>query len=91
MKGDIVRFCRMVGKLYGLEAVYFPGVDVYSLRKKGRGVQNFNSINFYQLPQRWRKELIGRLLKVGLNHNLGEKTVKNQLFLARNQGKYIYK
>lgn len=75
--------------MYGLEAVYFPTVDVYSLRKKGRGVQNFNSKNFYQLPQRYREVLIGRLLKVGLNHNLGEKTVKNQLFANRSQGKYI--
>jgi hypothetical protein len=88
MRIDIVRFIKKVCIKEGLEAVYFPENDVYSIRKNGRGVHNFNSKNFYMLPQRFRESHVHALLKVGLNHNLGE-ALKNQLYLNRGQGKRI--
>ena len=88
MRVDILKFIRKVCKKEGLEAVYFPDNDVYSLRKNGRGVHNFNSKNYYMLPRSYREFHVHALLKVGLNHNLGE-PLKNQLYLDRGQGKKI--
>ncbi len=84
-----MQFCRKVCNRYGLEAIYIPDNDVYSIRFRGRGVHNFNSKNFYQVPKRYREVLVGRILKVGLNHNLGEKTVQRQIYLDRSIGKKI--
>lgn len=89
MRYDIVRFIKKVAQKYGLEAIYIPDNDVYSIRKNGRAVHNFNSQNFYQLPQRHRENHVMALLKVGLNHNLGENKINKTLFLNRNIGKKI--
>ena len=88
MKSEIVDWVIKVCEPLGLEAIYVPSNDVYSIRMKGRGVHNFNSKQFYQLPKRHREELVMRLLKVGLHHNLGEQ-YKNQLYLNRALGKRI--
>ena len=89
MRQDILKFVRLCCRLYKLEAIYIPGKDVYSLRFRGRGVHNFNSKNFYELPQRHRLVLVGRILRVGLNHNVGEKSMMNQVFINRSFGKKI--
>lgn len=88
MKSEIVEWVKKVCLKNKLEAIYVPDNDVYSLRMRGRGVHNFSTPQFYQLPKRHREELVHRLLKVGLVHNLGEK-YNNQLYLARNIGKRI--
>ena len=89
MRQDILLFIRKVCKLYKLEAFYIPDNDVYSLKFRGRGVHNFNSKNFYELPKRHRQSLIGRILRVGLHHNVGEKTLQNQIYTNRTLGKKI--
>jgi hypothetical protein len=88
VKNEIVNWVKKVCLRYNLEAIYVPDNDVYSIRKNGRGVHNFNTPQFYQLPKRHREELVHRLLRVGLVHNLGEK-YKNQLYLNRRLGKII--
>lgn len=89
MRVDIVRFIESIKKDFGVEAIYIPDNDVYSIRYKGRGVQNFNSRNFYEIPRRHRHNMIRALIKVGLNHNFGEGALKEKLFLNRNIGKKI--
>jgi hypothetical protein len=74
---------------YNLETIYFPDNDVYSIRLKGKGIQNFNSTNFFSLPRRARESQILALIRVGLNHNIGEEKTKNQIILQRNWGKRI--
>ncbi len=88
MKPDIVRFIRELKIKFNVEAFYFAYSDVYSIRYKGKGVQNFNSKNFYEIPRRFRQNMIRALIKVGLNHNYGEK-VGPQLTLNRSVGKKI--
>lgn len=88
MRIDILNFIQEVKKLYGLEARYFPNNDVYSLRKNGKGVQNFNSRNFYQLPKSFRKAQIRGIIQKGLTHNMGEKT-KNMITLNKSIGRLI--
>lgn len=87
MKSEIVDWIKGVCKLYGMEAIYIPAVDVYSLRIHGKGVQNFNTKIFYQLPKKHREKMLLPLIKKGVAHNLGEK--KLNLYQQRNIGKRI--
>jgi len=89
MRRDIVFWIKEMKKKFGLEAVYIPDNDVYSLRFKGKSVHNFNSKNYYLLPKRYRENHVRALLKVGLNHNIGQNIVKQQIILNRCLGKRI--
>jgi hypothetical protein len=84
----IRHFIREICAKHGLEAYYFPSTDVYSIRFKGKGIQNFNSANFFTLPRRFREKEILALKKVGLAHNVGEKT-KDQILLNSGLGKRL--
>lgn len=88
MNALILTFIRKMIAKHHLEAVYFPDNDVYSIRFKGKGIQNFNSKNFFTLPRRAREVDILALIKKGLHHNCGEKT-KEQIILNRSQGQRI--
>lgn len=88
MRVDIRNWIIRMKSKYGIEAIYLPHKDLYCLRYKGKGLQNFNTKNFYQLPQRHRENMILPLLKVGLVHNLGEK-IKDRIYQQRNFGKKI--
>lgn len=89
MRSEIIRFIQKVKKRYkGTEAIYIPENDTYSIRYRGMGVQNFDTNRFYQIPRAHRMKMILPLIKVGLNHNFGEK-YKNQLYLHRKLGKKI--
>ena len=89
MRIDILNFIEDVKKTFKLDALYFPRKDVYSLRLRGRGVQNFSSQNFYQIPKAFRKQQIRGIIMKGLNHNLGEKTLQNQMFINNSIGRKI--
>ena len=89
MKSDILRFVKSVNERYGTECFYFPENDVYSIRFRGRAVQNFNTDKFYMLPRRHRFNMIRSLIKVGLAHNMGERSLQRQLYLDRSQGKRV--
>lgn len=86
---EIVQFILKCHEKYGTEALYFPDDDIYSIRYKGRAVQNFTSTIFYQLPKRHRFNMIKDIIKLGLNHNSGERHLHNQLHLDMAQGKKI--
>lgn len=89
MRKDIVEFIRHLKDKYKVEAVYFPNKDIYSIRYRGRGIQNFTSKMFYTIPKRHRENVIYAILKKGLTHNLGQKELKDKLYLNRNIGKKI--
>lgn len=80
MKSEIRTFIKHMCDKYGFEAIYFPAKDLYSIRYKGRGIQNFNSKNFYTLPKRHRENMLRPLMKVGLNLNVGEKRLQNLIY-----------
>jgi hypothetical protein len=85
----IKKWILQMHEKYGIEANYFPSKDMYSLMYRGKGIQNFTSEIFYQLPKRLREKRIYGIIRVGLNHNLGEKTVGDKIYLNRNVGKRI--
>jgi len=87
---DIVNFVRLINGKYGTECLYFPDDDIYSIRLKGRAVQNFKPEQFYTIPKRQRMNTIRNIIKIGLEHNIGEKTLQNQIFLDRNIGRKIH-
>lgn len=89
MRTDILRFIKKIKERYKVEALYFPDNDVYSVRFRGRAVQNFNSKQFYDIPKEKRFRMIGDILHLGLSHNIGERTMINQLYLQRGMGKKI--
>ena len=90
MNQEIVKWLRKVNLKYGTEALYFPDDDVYSIRFRGRAVQNFTSTIFYQLPKRHRFNMIKDIIKLGLNNNVGERHLTNQLNLDSGQGKKVH-
>lgn len=88
MKTEILSFINRIKDIYKLEAFYFAPKDLYIIRFRGKGIQNFNSTQFYQIPKRLREKTIGNILRVGLNHNVGERHLKKSLSLS-NIGKRI--
>lgn len=90
MRADIVNFIRTADKKYGpLEAYYIPEGDIYFVTKNGKAVQNFTSKLFYQQPKYFRLREWGGMIRLGMNHNMGEKTVINQIHQERAMGKKI--
>jgi hypothetical protein len=89
MKSDIKMFILSVNRRYGTECLYFSDNDVYSIRFKGRAVQNFNSEKFYSLPKRNRFNMIRSIIKLGLAHNIGERSLRNQIYLDRKIGRIV--
>lgn len=85
MRSDIVRFVRKACNRYGYEAIYQPENDTYCLMYRGRAIQNFNTVQFFQYPQAQRMRELGIFLHHSLSHNLGE-AHKNQFFLPRRNG-----
>ena len=73
MKNEIKQWIIKIAKKYNFSAIYFPLKDMYSIRFKGRGIQNFTSKTFYNLPKRFRESMMLPLMRVGLNLNAGEK------------------
>ena len=85
MRQDIVKFVREACARYGMEAIYIPDNDTYSLMYKGRAVQNFNTTHFFTYPKVQRMKEYMPLIKIGLASNLNERH-KAQFFLPRRNG-----
>lgn len=85
MKNEIVRYIKGVCEKYGFSAFYYPESDIYCVHYKGRAIQNFNSMQFRELPPQARNPMWLPLMKVGLNNNLAE-SAKNQIFINRKHG-----
>lgn len=78
MKQDILKFIEQAHRKFrGLEAYYIPEDDLYVIMKNGKALSNFTSTHFYQLPQYYRLREWEGILQ-GLDHNMGEKTVKTE-------------
>ena len=89
MNHEIIRFIKSVNKKYKTNTLYFPDDDIYSIRFRGRAVQNFTSTIFYQLPKRFRFNMIKDIIKLGVDHNSGERHMYNQILLDSGHGKKI--
>lgn len=90
MRADILSFIRLAHKKIGpLEAAYIPADDLYIITKNGKSVQNFTSKLFYQVPRYFRLNEWRAMIRVGMNHNMGEKNVVDQLSQVKNVGKKI--
>lgn len=88
MKAEIVRYLKKVCKKYGFSAYYLPDNDTYVVHFRGRAIQNFNSQQYRELGPTYRTTMWLPLLRVGLNHNLGE-SYKAQMFKSQKRGKAI--
>lgn len=85
MKNEICVWIRKVAPKYKLSALYYPENDVYALDRKGRAIQTFNSKTFFEIPKLGRERMLNPLIRLGLNHNLGE-SIKDQVFTDRKSG-----
>jgi hypothetical protein len=72
-----------------MNAIYIPEDDVYSISYRGFAIQNFTTPIFYELPKRMRERMLLPLLKKGLTHNIGEKSVKDTLITKTQYGQRI--
>lgn len=88
MRVAIKKFIKKMNLKYGLETYYLPADDVYCMTKKGRAVHNFDTQRFFTIPKRERENMFRPLIKVGLNHNLGEKH-RDQIYHLRKIGQKI--
>lgn len=86
MRSEIKKFLKQVCGELGLSANYLIEKDIYCIHKKGFAIQNFNTEQFYQIPRQERRRLLLGLLKRGLTHNLGEKSVKDTLNIQSQLG-----
>lgn len=74
---------------------YFPSVyqkdkfDIYSVSINGKYLINFSSKNFADIPRNQRIKQILGIIKVGLTHNMGEKSLVDQVEIPRRQGKKL--
>lgn len=60
--------------------------DIYSIHLNGRSVLNVTSKNFYDIPKSKRIMEFFPLIKVGLQQNLGESSLKDQIEIPRRMG-----
>lgn len=86
MKKEIVRFLQEICTEFGLQANYLTTKGVFVIHKRGLAIQNFNRLQFYQLPMPARRRLIKGILKRGLTHNIGERGMKNHLHINSQVG-----
>lgn len=60
--------------------------DIFSIHLRGRSIINFTNKNFFDIPKSKRMSEFAPLIRVGLAHNLGERTIKDQVEIPRRQG-----
>lgn len=95
---EITEWVKKVCNKWNLRAIYVPDVSGGSLRndffsittKQGHVVMNFTTRVFYDLPPRVRERHLYPSIKRGLNHLVGEKTMKqSQRTIIKRFGKVI--
>lgn len=89
MRSDILAFIQKAHEKLGINAYYIPDGDIYVVTKNGKAVQNFTSYHFYQIPKYFRLREWRAMIKIGLNQNMGEKTVQEQIKQNMSLGKRI--
>lgn len=86
MRPEIKRFLRKCIAKWKLEAYYIPDKDLYMLSRGGRAVNGFITPVFYQIPPSLRFKEVEGIIRLGLNHNLGERTMRDQVYQKRKLG-----
>lgn len=94
MRRDIIRFVMDACRKYKipLSLAYFPSeyqegkFDIYSISIHGKYLLNFTNRNFADIPRGDRMKHFLPLINVGLNHNLGERSLKDQVEIPRRHG-----
>lgn len=90
MRPDILQFLKLASKRFGgLVGYYIPSDDLYIITKNGKAVQNFKSYQFYQQPKYFRLKEWAGMIGAGLNHNMGERGIQDQIVQVRSMGKRI--
>lgn len=75
-----------------LSLAFFPACyqegkfDIYSISIHGKYLLNVTNKNFYEIPLAERLNQFIPLIRAGLNHNLGERTLKDQVEIPRRHG-----
>lgn len=75
-----------------LSLAYFPSeyqegkFDIFSISIHGKYLLNLTNKNFHDIPKAERMNHFLPLINVGLNHNLGERSLKDQVELPRRHG-----
>jgi hypothetical protein len=86
MRPEIKRFLRKCIAKWKLEAYYIPEKDVYMLLRAGKAVNGFTTQAFFQIPPSLRFKEVEGILKLGLNHNLGERAMRDNVYQKRKLG-----
>lgn len=89
-----MRFVLLACKKFRLKLslAFFPAnhqqgkFDIYSISIHGKYLLNITNKNFYDIPLAERMNHIVPLIRVGLAHNLGERTLKDQVEIPRRHG-----
>lgn len=89
MRAEIIAWLRDMHRKYGFNSIYIPEDDVYSITYRGFAIQTFTTKIFYDLPKRAREGMLVPLLKRGLTHNLGEKSIRHSLTTHTQYGQRI--
>jgi uncharacterized membrane protein YesL len=63
--------------------------SIFSISIHGKYLLNFTTGNFYSVPKAMRMKELLPLIKVGLAHNMGERSLKDQIQVPRRQGKCL--
>lgn len=90
MRRDITEFLREICERYNLGAVYHASRDVYVVHYRGYAIQTFRGETFYDIPKGMRRRMYLPLLKAGLAHNIGERSIKHDLNIKTQRGQVIY-
>lgn len=78
-----------------LSLAFFPSAyqegrfDIYSISIHGKYLLNITNKNFYDIPFAERLNHIAPLMRVGLSHNLGENSLKDQVEIPRRHGQTL--
>lgn len=94
MRREVIQFVLDACKKFKikLSLAYFPSeyqqgkFDIYSITINGKYLLNLTNKNWYDIPKGERMNHIMPLIHSGLNHNLGEKSLKDQVEVPRRHG-----
>lgn len=91
MRRDIIDFLTPICERYGLSAYYHANTDVYVVTYRGYAIQNFRGATFHDIPKGKRRRMYLPLIKRGLMHNIGERSLNGQLNIHTQRGQVIYR
>lgn len=76
--------------LHYYPACYQDGrFNIYSISINGKYLLNLTDRNFHDIPKVERMKHFLPLIKVGLSHNMGENSMRDQIEIPRRQGRKL--